>query len=66
MLKLLLKNGAKATFKNKKGYTPLHVSVFNKDVQSAEELIRHGADINTKDFFGRTLLHWTASTVKKN
>lgn len=55
-----------ATSRNKKGWTPMMLLVsrsLNFDVEIIKALVRYGSDINEKDSFGGTLLHYLFSNV---
>ena len=41
---------------DKRGYTPLHISIFSERVRIIKKLIHKGSDLNAKDFTGRTAL----------
>lgn len=38
--------------------TPLHEAVYNNDINAIRKLIAQGADVNAKDDWGDTPLHW--------
>ena len=42
------------------GHTPLHWAVYENDIDSAEQLLRHEADPNLIDRYGRTAIHEAA------
>ncbi len=42
------------------GHTPLHWTVYENDIDSAEQLLLHAADPNINDRYGRTALHEAA------
>ncbi|RKQ63180.1 ankyrin repeat protein [Thermovibrio guaymasensis] len=44
-------------FRNKFNQTPLFYAVNNDNVEFAKFLVKHGANVNAKDFFGITPLH---------
>lgn len=53
LIDLLIELGADVNGENKRGYTPLF---YTRNVEVAEKLIKHGADINHKNDDNRTLL----------
>jgi ankyrin repeat protein len=57
VVKLLIEKGAKVDSKNDYGRTALHLAVYvNASSGICRQLIKRGADINTKDFEGATPL----------
>lgn len=48
---------------DKFGRTPLMFCVLGDRMDCAEMLIKAGANVNQKDFGGRTALHWAAHRV---
>jgi ankyrin repeat protein len=63
---LLLDRGAKADAKNVHGQTPLHVlcrnELFSNDnANVAQLLLQHGMDVNTRDKYQATPLHYASS-----
>ena len=61
VFKLLLEYGADINFKNKDGYTVLHLSIICKNNTIAYLLINNGADINICDKYGITPLFYSLS-----
>ncbi|GAA6023157.1 hypothetical protein JCM11491_003282 [Sporobolomyces phaffii] len=49
---------------NSKGMTPLHTAAMRGELESAQILIEHGADINAPDLQGSTPLHYALSYGK--
>lgn len=45
-------------FRDKEGRTPLHVAALSSNIQSVEELLRCGSDVNVVDSQGLTPLHY--------
>jgi ankyrin repeat protein len=59
-LKEFLSKGIKTDLRDKEGFTPLHYAVINNRKDIAEILIKHGANVNTKNLLGETPLHYSA------
>ena len=57
IIKYLLEHGANVNAKNYKDQTPLHISLLN-NITQCDILIENGADINTEDKEGNTLLYF--------
>jgi ankyrin repeat protein len=58
----LLKKGAKPDVREERGLeTPLHVAAYYGDVVAMKLLIKHGADVNARDVFRKTPLHFARS-----
>ena len=56
-LKILLKRkGLNSNVQDSEGSTALHISLLNKNLEAAELLLKHGADINIKDNNGKSFL----------
>ena len=59
----LLAEGAKPSYKDRKGYTAVHLAVMEGNVEITRMLLHYGADANCKDKLGRTALHVAATTI---
>jgi len=55
-VRFLLQRGADPNIRNKKGRTPLQVSITLSDIDSVEALIKRGASVNVSDRQGETPL----------
>uniref|UniRef100_A0A915EU44 Uncharacterized protein n=1 Tax=Ditylenchus dipsaci TaxID=166011 RepID=A0A915EU44_9BILA len=42
---------------NDLGYACIHLAMQKRDIQLVEELVKLGADINARDYSGKTCLH---------
>lgn len=62
IMKYLLECGADVSYVNKSGMGPLHTCVRFDDVLGMILLLCYGADINTRDFKGRTLWEYAHKT----
>ncbi|KAG4262051.1 hypothetical protein FPRO03_10924 [Fusarium proliferatum] len=58
--KFLLGSGLGANDKNGQGAVPLHYACVASRVDAAMLLIKNGADVNAKDIYGFTPLHWVS------
>lgn len=56
-IKEMLERGADINTKDRYGRTPLHVSLENKQVETAKFLMNRGANVNAKDALDNTPLH---------
>ena len=61
---LLLKNGANPDSYDKDGFTPLHLAVFDSNLEKVKLLVKHGANMNIKDLEGLTPLMWAVLDKK--
>jgi len=62
---ILLKNGAKVSYKDKMGLTPLHEAMDQGHLKCVQLLLSHGADIDARDCDGCTPLHGSATKEKR-
>tara|TARA_R110002095_G_scaffold128661_1_gene111447 strand:+ start:1669 stop:2157 length:489 start_codon:yes stop_codon:yes gene_type:complete len=56
----LLKKGADINAKNNINFTPLHMAVYNENLNMIKFLLNNGADVNSKDKSNQTPLHMAA------
>jgi uncharacterized protein len=57
IVELLMKHGAKVTYKNFEGWTLLHEISYQNNFCALPMLLEHGCEINTRDWDGKTLLY---------
>jgi ankyrin repeat protein/beta-lactamase regulating signal transducer with metallopeptidase domain len=66
LAKLLLDKGANPNaVENERGLRPLHLAAYKGRTAAVELLLSRGADVNAKDFYGRTAL-WYAEDLGDN
>ncbi|ALA62381.1 ankyrin repeat family protein [Turkeypox virus] len=61
---IILQLGIDVNVSNDRGYSPLHINVFNYNRKIFDILIEYGANIHARDFEGNTVLH-TASSFSR-
>jgi len=59
-IRLLLNSGIDVDIRDERGWTPLMISAFNGNEETAALLIRSGADVHAADLNGYRPLHWAA------
>ena len=65
-MKLLIANGANVHIKTKNNKSLLHIAIQKKySLEAIELLIRSGIDINAKDKYGNTPLHYAKMIKNK-
>jgi len=67
VVKLLLENGVNInpTYKGFMGESTLGAAVYNKNIEQVEFLLQNGADVNLKDDFGNSPLHYSVESDEK-
>lgn len=60
MVRLLVRNGADVNHKCLDGWTALHESVLQNDLELCEVLVEHGAEINSRNIYRVTPLFLAA------
>ncbi len=60
-MELLLANGADPNERDRKGDTPLHAGILERNEEAARLLVAHGVDVKARNLAGSTALHYAAS-----
>jgi ankyrin repeat protein len=60
-MEFLLANGADPNERDRKGDTPLHAAILERNEEAVRLLIAHGADVKARNLAGSTILHYGAS-----
>ena len=60
-MELLLANGADPNERDRKGDTPLHAGILERNEEAARLLVAHGVDVKARNLAGSTILHYAAS-----
>lgn len=58
-----IQQGAYLNLKNGEHWTGLHIASYHQDIIMVQELIKHGININIKDWYGQTALFLTLKEV---
>jgi len=61
---LFLEAGVNSEISNERGWTPLMLAAFNGQDDVIRVLIKHQANMNSRDLLGNTALHWAADSGK--
>jgi ankyrin repeat protein len=61
LLKLLQDKGADINIRDAQGFTPLHIAVAEKFLETIRLLLNSGAEVNARNYAGATPLHWASS-----
>ena len=60
----MIANGAQIDFQDENGWTPLVITVFKNHFKLFQFLVKEGANIEAKDQFGNSTLHYAAEENK--